>query len=407
LAPKSSTVDNWGYDKSPKGLEVSYEKEVEGKVQEAERQYIEGLASQEAFSRKPSTPRIETSLERANKNTAEKNGTKPGNPAQAEIDPYSKVPQGMETSYADECARQGESDLPVFVSSYGSPKLKPSKQIQLLKPKTEETATEKSVSESSSANSSRKANKKNEEAKKLVREVRSIYEDTYGTITSQHRQVPESREAKEQTAEVVSEPEPTLYKILAYDPTMQAINIAEATSIVSDSASPLTPAEVLLRLSNPAKFFPHFGPLQAQGYEIVSGSGDVLVFRKVRVAVPPKAESSSIRSPRKSVNPIDGMQSSPTPATGNFASPTGFVNHDFPVPDPPFKSNIDVRREEPVFSGRSSWQEDNEKSKGKKKGTMKRVLFAGTWLAGCSYAAGVVFDYFRTGGSDGMGPTGF
>ena len=408
LMPKSSDVDNWGYDKSPKGLEVSYEKEVESKVQEAEKQYIEGLASQDAFSRRPSTPRIETSLERAIKNTTQKKVTKPEILAQAEIDPYSKVPQGMETGYADECARQGASDLSVFVSSYGSPKLKPSRQIKLLKPDPEETAAEKKgVSESSSANNSGKANKEKEEAKKLVREVRSIYEDTYGTITSEHRQVPESREAKEQTREVTSEPEPTLYKILAYDPTMQAIDIAETTSVVNDTASPLTPAEVLLRLSNPAKFFPHFGPLQAQGYEIVSGSGDVLVFRKVRVAALPKVESSSIRSPRKSINPIDGMQSSLTPATGNFASPTGFVNHDFPVSDPPFKSNIDVRREEPVFSGRSSWQEDNGKSKGKKKGTLKRVFFAGTWLAGCSYAAGVVFDYFRTGGSDGKGPIGF
>jgi hypothetical protein len=124
--------------------------------------------------------------------------------------------------------------------------------------------------------------------RELVREIRAIYEDKYGSITSDHRQDVDSAKlnnAASAEAQPITElPEPTIYKILAYDPTMQSISTADTTSIVADSASPLTPAEVLLRLSNPTKFFPHFEPLQAQGYEIVSGSGDVLVFRKVRPA---------------------------------------------------------------------------------------------------------------------------
>jgi hypothetical protein len=94
-----------------------------------------------------------------------------------------------------------------------------------------------------------------------------------------------------------STPPAALYKILVYDPTMQCIETAETTSIVPDSAAPLTPAEVLLRISNPAKFFSHFAPLQAQGFEIVAGSGDVLIFRKVRDAVvaetAPKASTAT------------------------------------------------------------------------------------------------------------------
>ena len=189
------------------------------------------------------------------------------------------------------------------------------------------------------------------------------------------------------------------YKILAYDPTMQSISIAETTSIVPDSATALTPAEVLLRLSNPAKFFPHFEPLQAEGYEIISGSGDVLVFRKVRTAAPvgTRSESSSSyrdRSRKPTMrNPIDGMQSRPVAATGNFASPTGFVNYDQPIsPDPPFKSNIDVRREEPVFSGKSSWTEGDEKKKRKQPGLAKRILVGSAMVGGCSYAIGVVAE---------------
>lgn len=244
----------------------------------------------------------------------------------------------------------------------------------------------------------------------LVREVRQIYEDTYGTIDCNHRQVPEPLPSTTQTETT------TLYKILAYDPTMQSISEAETTSIVPDSASPLTPAEVLLRLSNPAKFFPHFAPLQSQGYEIVSGSGDVLVFRKVRSEAPPTVSSPTIEPTfaskeytRLRRNPIDGMQ--PIPATGNFASPTGFVNHDLPEDhelfEPPFKSNIDVRREETVFSGRPNWQESEQGSSKKRKGRGKRLLVGALWVGGCSYAVGVVAEFFKTGGMDGLGSKGF
>jgi hypothetical protein len=216
--------------------------------------------------------------------------------------------------------------------------------------------------------------------------------------------------------DTAAETQPTVYKILAYDPTMQSISTAETTSIVSDASGPLTPAEVLLRLSNPAKFFPHFAPLQKQGYEIVSGSGDVLVFRKVREGAPPGVEKTSSTTAeekepeeRKSshVNPIDGMTRGPIVATGDFASPTGFVNYDIPRgSEPPFKSNIDVRREEPVFSGKKNW-DDEEGSGRKKRGVGKTVLIGAGWLGACSYAIGVVADYFKTGGSDGMGPKGF
>ncbi|PMD47475.1 hypothetical protein L207DRAFT_415893 [Hyaloscypha variabilis F] len=266
-------------------------------------------------------------------------------------------------------------------------------------------------------------NRRKESDRNLIQEVRKIYEDTYGTIDSKHRQVEIDAnpgvEPNNCAESVASEPtsanaEPTLYKILAYDPTMQSISTAETTSIVTDSSGTLTPAEVLLRLSNPSKFFPHFQPLQAEGYEIVSGSGDVLVFRKVRSGAPKGASivSKPIMPEKvqnyKATNPIDGMQSSPVAATGNFASPTGFVNHDFPgVSEPPFKSNIDVRREEPVFSGKRNWEDGSESSRPKGRGKFKKVLVGGAWVAAASYAVGVVAEFFKTGGADGKGPEGF
>lgn len=97
----------------------------------------------------------------------------------------------------------------------------------------------------------------------------------------------------------------------------------------------------------------------------------------------------------------------PVVTTGDYASPTGFVNYDRgTTSEPAFKSNIDVRREEPVFSGKSSWTADKEEG-APRKGRGKKVLVSAVWVAGCCYAIGVVFEFFKTGGIDGMGPKGF
>jgi hypothetical protein len=203
--------------------------------------------------------------------------------------------------------------------------------------------------------------------------------------------------------------QPSLYKVLVYDPTMQHVEVAETTSIVPDSAVPLSPAEVLLRISNPAKFFPHFAPLQAQGFEIVSGGGDVLIFRKVREAaeVQKYQQASSATSATTPVNPIDmtGGRRDYTVAADRFASPTGFVNYDLP-PASTVASRVQaesaVHHEEPAIGGQKVGED-----KPTKKRVTKRVAVGAAWLAGVSYSLGVVSEYFKTGGSDGTGPKGF
>ncbi|KAK0129007.1 hypothetical protein ONS95_000947 [Cadophora gregata] len=336
---------------------------------ESETDPLVGLAP-ESFSRDPTTPRMETSLDRSTSRMRDRS-VETQNSA-------SSIPIGLALEKHGESAR------------------------------------------------SRRDKKEIRDRKNLVREIRGIYEEAYGTIDTKHRQVqlPKTTVAKQQSTSQSSgqtlqspatAPPPTMYKILAYDPTMQSVSTAETTSIVPDSSDSLTPADVLLRLSNPSKFFPHFQSLQSQGYEIVAGSGDVLVFRKVRsgapvlpkVETPAEAHAKAVTQERKRVtNPIDGMQS--TPITGDFASPTGFVNYDLPRgTEAPFKSNIDVRREEPVFSGRRNWEDESEEEKPRTKGIGKRLLVGAAWVAACSYAVGVVSEFFRTGGMDGMGPQGF
>lgn len=258
--------------------------------------------------------------------------------------------------------------------------------------------------------------------------VSPAYVKHYGDVSALADQASEA--TTPETPETIyhdSTNEPTLYKILAYDPVMQKIEIAETSSFVPDTASALTPADALLRLSHPTRFFPHFAPLQAEGYEIISGTGDVLVFRKVRPETSkdkpaekspvhdqqaPTADGSGAVETR--INPID-MTGRPrfSPASANFASPTGYVNYDnipetaaskLPPPPPKIKYNIDVHREEPVFSGPKARSSDGQR--GKKKSLGKRLVVGGVWVAGISYALGVITEFFTTGGIDGMGPTG-
>ncbi|CAN8102473.1 unnamed protein product [Discula destructiva] len=219
-----------------------------------------------------------------------------------------------------------------------------------------------------------------------------------------------------------SDGEPVLYKILAYDPTMQEIKIAQTSSMVPDFASALSPADALLRLSHPTRFFPHFAGLEAEGFEIASGSGDVLVFRKARPSEDARVKDTAIQtaettshsqSTERRVNPIDmtGRVAWASPASANFASPTGYVKYEnLPeteasnLPPPPRVAyNINLRREEPVYSGpkHNSYGEKKQKSR-----LGKRLLVGGVWFAGISYGLGVISEYFTTGGIDGLGPQG-
>lgn len=372
------------------------EDKIENTVQAAENDYAASVSAQESSEPGKRSERLETSLQRSLGNNQNAD-------AKTSEDPYSKEPVGLETGFASEKAAREDGASPMFTSSYG-------------------------------------CEKQRHKERELVKEIRDIYESAYGTIDSRHRQVPVAAKIAEETtqeemlamnntgaeaaapapasAESTSmAAEPNLYKILAYDPSTQSISFAETSSIAADNAKPLTPAQVLLTLNNPAKFLPHFKPLQAQGYEIASGAGDVLVFRKVRdgspAAVTTTAGVTEIEpTKRKVVNPIDGMSAQSMPDNFSRLSPTGFVNHDaFPSSSdaepsssscPKFISGIDVRREEPVFSGRRNWEDEAEKPR--KKGRGKGLLIGAAWVAGCSYAVGVVAEFFRTGGVDGKGP---
>lgn len=239
--------------------------------------------------------------------------------------------------------------------------------------------------------------------------------------------------SSQSTTTAMSPEEASIYKILAYDPSADKITTAMTTSAVSTlsptgSEDSLAPPEVLLRLNKPAKFLGYFASLEAEGYEIASGGGDVMVFRKVRDAEPAAFDPVEIQAtptelsnlPRRYslMNPVDGT------TTGNFASPTGFVNYDTVLSPSvseegstsageserdPTPSSVKIKKEEEVFSGQQKWSDESPPPKRPRRirKAARRAFFVGLWVAGCSYAFGVVAEFFRTGGSSGMGPQGF
>lgn len=165
--------------------------------------------------------------------------------------------------------------------------------------------------------------------------------------------------------------EPPLYKVLAYDSGNDMMSTATTTTSVlpgSEAERPLGIPEALGRLYQPARFVPYFADLQSDNFQAIAATREVIVFRKVKANAEPekqtegnnkvgledhglaglkagldeslsKGSSKQKREQRdanSNVNPIDGTSRREfQPATGNFASPTGFVNHDPVFPPEP------------------------------------------------------------------------
>lgn len=175
--------------------------------------------------------------------------------------------------------------------------------------------------------------------------------------------------------------QPPLYKVVAYDSGNDRFSTATTTSWdPSVKEQPISIAQALSQLYQPARWTQHFAILQREGYQVVHAREDVLVLKKVKDAgkaaeLPkvssPKAFSHETPTP---VNPVDGTSRSIKdirPVTGDYANPTGYVNLDLvdelaskPATNQPANHSPEtsfdntshpisarIRRQEPVFSG--------------------------------------------------------
>lgn len=141
--------------------------------------------------------------------------------------------------------------------------------------------------------------------------------------------------------------EPPVYKVLAYDSGNDMFSTATTSSNFTGKETPISIPEALSQLYQPARFVPHFSELQKEGYQVVYGTKDLLVFKKVKTtsssssSTEPKRQanladhgvvkpaisekSNATPSHAPGVNPIDGTTYPFEPESASFASPTGFV----------------------------------------------------------------------------------
>lgn len=223
-----------------------------------------------------------------------------------------------------------------------------------------------------------------------------------GVVESAHENtVPDTETASSQSLEadktLHESTSPAMYRVLAYDSSTLQVTRAETSS--SHAANEvLHPTDVLSRLNNAAKFLPHFADMHHDGYEIVSGGGDILVFKKVRSgegswAAPARSDYDT-GYPPNDVTVVGGTCQSPETAKHESVYPGCPPNrppcppptHDQPVSE----ADILLPKSESTF-----------------RRTARRMLLAGGATAATCYAMGVVIEYFRTGGPDGRGIDGF
>ncbi|GAB7334438.1 hypothetical protein MBLNU13_g06441t1 [Cladosporium sp. NU13] len=126
--------------------------------------------------------------------------------------------------------------------------------------------------------------------------------------------------------------QPPLYKVVAYDSGNDRFSTATTTSWdPTVEETPITIAQALSQLYQPARWMQHFASLQRDGYQVVHAREDVLVLKKVQDAPKPAQKvTKPFESSQSAINPVDGTRSSKAvrPVTGDYANPTGYVNLD-------------------------------------------------------------------------------
>jgi hypothetical protein len=94
-------------------------------------------------------------------------------------------------------------------------------------------------------------------------------------------QTPATEDSPQLSASQQAFPE---FHIFAFDSSTSEVMTAKSDSFF-DIDEETRPSEILSRLQNPAKFLPYFEKMQKDGYEIVAGGGNIIVFRKIHSAL--------------------------------------------------------------------------------------------------------------------------
>jgi hypothetical protein len=218
-------------------------------------------------------------------------------------------------------------------------------------------------------------------------------EDTNAATAALLAQVPKADEA----TPAQDSASPSQYRVLAYDCVSREVRAASIASACAVPFERLHPADTVSRLYNPSKFLPYFPELEAQGYELFSGGPEVLVFKKTKDGIPSASVHSPAQAARIEQESIDQVEAA-KPESPASSSP-GPASASQPSAAPPNSSSSSTG------SSQTEGKEKGSQSRGRK--AARRMFLGATMTAGTCYALGVVAEYFRTGGQDGLGPRGF
>ncbi|RJE27373.1 conserved serine-threonine rich protein [Aspergillus sclerotialis] len=216
---------------------------------------------------------------------------------------------------------------------------------------------------------------------------------------------------------------PAMYRILAHDSSTLKMAISETSSSQHAPDETLHLTEVLSRLNNAAKFIPYFADMHKDGYEIVSGGGDILVFKKVR-EVGERSKGETVSASGSSSPDATPYEAGALPEDVTFERDAmEVIDNEQSQVEQPTQSQRKVQRQETVYTGgppnwspypppthdQSAAEADNPAPKkvATFRKALRRMFLTGGATAATCYAIGVVSEYFRTGGQDGHGIDGF
>ncbi|KAM0796090.1 hypothetical protein BDR22DRAFT_825531 [Usnea florida] len=227
--------------------------------------------------------------------------------------------------------------------------------------------------------------------------------------------------------------EPNEYCLLVYNPptgTIQHGKITASLPLPGDES--FLPLDAIKRLSNPGMFLPHIISLGSKGYKPVSIIKDMLILKK-EITPPNLAETKGTdesddfaanralgsvadlkalgrryaqlqetKTEQRKAKEIQKQASKTDMAhqkveEARKTSRDGIEKEKQPSQEAQHQPSKKVRRQETVFSGSrlGKWVDSSSKSKkskrsgGKRPKTLKHMIMAGAFTAGCCYAVGV------------------
>ena len=200
-------------------------------------------------------------------------------------------------------------------------------------------------------------------------ELQAVTRDLSHILSTMSSAPPTAQIAKEMSS-------PDSYKVLAFDPVTLRVNVAKMTSRQECHDRPRPASELLSQLHNAAKFLPHFSSLHNQGYELVSGSRNTLVFKRVPTSADLSGSGAEedIGSEEISKHLREGSRSERSRAKS-------------------LRSGPKIRRQEEVFSG--SRHKRNHEPLGPTEvvlETWKRILLGGALTAAFCYLVGAATE---------------